>query len=50
MISTSWHLLVGGIYQAASEHVVLKVDVLEAGKMVKHDDWSKFDKGPHCDG
>ena len=35
----------GGIYWAASEHVVLKVGVLEAGKMVKRKDLSEFDKG-----
>ena len=35
IISSSCHLLVGGIHEAASEHVVLKVDVLEAGKMGK---------------
>ena len=28
-----------------SEHVVLKVDVLEAGKMGKHKDLSEFDEG-----
>ncbi|KAK3565242.1 hypothetical protein QTP86_001495 [Hemibagrus guttatus] len=44
MISSSWHLLVGGIYSAASEHFVLKVDVLEAGKMDKRKDLSEFDK------
>ena len=42
---SSWHLLLGGIYKAASEHVILKVDVLEAGKMGKCKDLSKFDKG-----
>ena len=35
----------GGIYKAASEHFVLKVDVLEAGKMGKRKDLSEFDKG-----
>lgn len=30
---------------AASEHFVLKVDVLEAGKMGKCKDLSDFDKG-----
>lgn len=34
---------VGGIYKAASEHVVFKV-VLEAGKMGKHNNLSEFDK------
>lgn len=34
----------GGIYQAASKHFVLKVDVLEAGEMGKHEDLSEFDK------
>ncbi len=32
-----------GIYQAASEHFVLKVDVLEAGKMGKCKDLREFD-------
>ena len=45
IISSSWHLLVGGIYQAVSEHVVLKVDVLEEGKIGKPNDFSVFDKG-----
>lgn len=34
---------VGGIYKAASEHVVFKV-VLEAGKMGKRNNLSEFDK------
>ena len=33
IISSSWHLLVGEIHWAASEYVVLKVDVLETGKI-----------------
>ena len=45
IISPSWHLLVGGIYLAASEHFVLKVDVLEAGKMGKCKALSKFNEG-----
>ena len=36
--------------QAASEHVVLKDDVLEVGKMGKCKDLSEFDKSPDCDG
>ncbi len=43
IISSSWYLLVVGIYQAASEHFVLKVDVLEAGKMGKCKDLREFD-------
>ncbi|ROL49918.1 Calsyntenin-2 [Anabarilius grahami] len=39
------HPLVDGIYLAASEHFVLKVDVLEAGKMGKRKVLSEFDKG-----
>ncbi len=35
----------GGIYEAASEHFVLKVDVLEARIMAKCKDLSEFDKG-----
>ena len=35
----------GGTYWAASESVVHKVDVLEAGKMGKRKDLSEFDKG-----
>lgn len=35
----------GGIYDAASETFVLIVDMLEAGKMIKHKDLSNFDKG-----
>ncbi|KAK3530635.1 hypothetical protein QTP86_029561 [Hemibagrus guttatus] len=50
LISSSWHLLVGGIYSAASEHFVLKVDVLEAGKMDKRKDLSEFDEGPNSTG
>ena len=34
----------GGIYPAANEQVVLKVDVLEVGKMGKHKDLSEFDE------
>ena len=45
IISSAWHLLVGGTYQAASENVVIKVDVLEAGKMGKCNYLSKFVKG-----
>ena len=45
IISSAWQLLVGGIYEAAWEHVVLKVDVLEAGRMGKRKDLSKYDKG-----
>ncbi|KAI5626389.1 matrix metalloproteinase-28 isoform X1, partial [Silurus asotus] len=33
------------IYKAASEHFVLKADVLEAGGIVKHKDLGEFDKG-----
>lgn len=33
IILLHWHVSVGGIYQAASEHFVLEVVVLEAGKM-----------------
>ncbi|KAK3522005.1 hypothetical protein QTP70_021403, partial [Hemibagrus guttatus] len=36
-------------FRAASEHFVLKVDVLEAGKMGKRKDLSEFDEGPNCD-
>ncbi|KAK3545895.1 hypothetical protein QTP70_016596 [Hemibagrus guttatus] len=39
-----------GKIKAASEHFVLKVDVLEAGKMGKRKDLSEFDEGPNCDG
>ena len=36
---------VSGIYQAASEHAVLKVDLLEAGKMGQRKDLSERDQG-----
>ena len=45
IISSSWHLSAGGICKAASEHVVFKVDVLDAGKKGKHKDLSKFEEG-----
>lgn len=35
----------GGIYRGASEHLVLRVDVLETRKMVKSEDFSEFDTG-----
>ena len=34
----------GGTYQAASGHLVLKLDVSEAGKMGECEDLSHFDK------
>lgn len=38
-------MAVDGIYWAGSEHLALKVYVLEAGKMGKFKDLSKFAKG-----
>lgn len=38
IISSSQHVLVGGIYQGTSEHFILKVDVLEAGNMGEFDE------------
>lgn len=37
----------GGLYYKASEQFVLKVYVLEAAKMRKRKNLSKFDKGPN---
>ncbi|KAK3515715.1 hypothetical protein QTP70_029929 [Hemibagrus guttatus] len=39
-----------GYIRQQSEHFVLKVDVLEAGKMGKRKDLSEFDEGPNCNG
>lgn len=46
IISSSWQLLVRGIYQAVNEHFMLKVDVLAAGKIDNPKDLSEFDKEP----
>lgn len=35
IFSSSWHLLLGGIYEVASEHCVLNVGVLEERKLGK---------------
>lgn len=40
IIFSAWHLLVGGMYQGANEHFVLKVDALEEGKMGKRENVS----------
>lgn len=32
MITSSWHLLVGGIYQASSKQVLHRFDILDAEK------------------
>lgn len=40
ILSPSWHRLVGGTYEAASEDVV---DELEAGKISTHEDLSESD-------
>lgn len=45
IIFSTWHLLVGGMYQGANEHFVLKVDALEEGKMGKRENVSEFQKG-----
>lgn len=42
IISSSWHLLVGGIYYPFSENSVLKIDVLEAGEMGNPKDLSNL--------
>ena len=49
-VISSWHMFMGGIYLAASEHFILKADVLQAGKMANHKDLSDFHKRPNCDG
>lgn len=41
IIFSAWHLLVGGMYQGANEHFVLK----EEGKMGKRENVSEFQKG-----
>lgn len=40
-----WHLVLGGIYKAASEQFVLEVYVLKAEKMDKDKDLTDFDEG-----
>lgn len=44
-VSSLWHLLVGGVYWAVSEHIVFKLIVLEAETIVKHKDLRTFEKG-----
>ena len=43
MISSLWHLVVGIL--GGNADVILKADVLEAGKMDKRKELSEFDKG-----
>ena len=44
-VISSWHMFMGGIYLAASEHFFLRVHVLEEGKMGKCRDFREYNKG-----